>query len=288
MRASALRAALAGAAVAACLGCAGAPAAGPEPPSSRIPPGAKYVALGSSFASGLGLPPIVDEGCERSGGNYARKVADALRLDLTDVTCFGARTEHIEYAPQDAGGTRPPQVDSLTADTALVTLTVGGNDVGYTRMVGDQACSTRSECAGIAPDEEGVRRALETIADKLVGTLYTITTRAPRATVLLVTYPQIVPSSGETCEAIALSAEQARFSATAGQRLDQAFRDAAARSGVQLVDSYPASEGHSACSPEPWVSGHVPSTAASGAAAFHPTVAGMRAQAELIIAALPR
>lgn len=290
-RSRSARAALLWVATAVCLACTAGTAAAPEekplapPPPALVPPGARYVALGSSFASGLGLAPVVDEGCGRSGGNYARLVADSLGLALTDVTCFGARTEHIEYAPQEAGGTRPPQSDALTPDTALVTLTIGGNDVGLTRLLEDQACSARSECPGIAPDEEGVRRELEKIGDKLVNTLYTITTKAPRATVLLVTYPQIVPQSGDTCAAVALTREQAGLAAAAGDRLDRAFRDAAARAAVRMVDSYRSGEGHSACGPgEPWVSGYAP----GGPAGFHPTAAGMRAQADLIIAELGR
>lgn len=250
--------------------------------------GARYVALGSSFASGLGLPPVVDEGCGRSAGNYPRIVADALQLELIDMSCFGARLENVEYAPQEAGDTRPAQLDAVTPDTAVVTLTIGGNDVGYTRVLGDQACSARAECPGISADEDGVRSELETIGDKLAVTLDTIAAKAPDATVLLVTYPQIVPSSGATCAMIALTAEQARFSATAGARLDRAFRDAATRTGARLVDSYRASEGHSACSAdEPWVTGYLPHTPA-GPAAFHPTASGMRAQAELVVAALRR
>jgi hypothetical protein len=55
---------------------------------------ARYVALGSCpFISGLELPPIVDDGCRRSGRNYVRRVADALRLELADITCFDTRTE---------------------------------------------------------------------------------------------------------------------------------------------------------------------------------------------------
>lgn len=145
-----------------------------------------------------------------------------LRLDLVDVSCAGARTENVEYAPQQAEGTRPAQLDAVNPETALVTLTVGGNDVGYPRVLDDQACSTRSQCPGISPDEDGVLRELDTLDDKLVNTLYAITTKAPNATVLLVSYPQILPSSGETCDAVALTPDQARFSAAAAQQLDGA------------------------------------------------------------------
>lgn len=279
-------------AVAACMGCAAPPdstvaAAVDVPPApAAAEAGADYVALGSSFASGPGLPPVVDEGCGRSGANYAHQVADALQLRLTDVSCLGARTENVEYKPQENDRVRPAQLDAVTPDTDLVTLTIGGNDIGYTTALDDHACSARSECPGVSVDEEAVLRGLETIADKLVVTVETIRAAAPQATVLLVTYPQIVPASGTSCAAIALTAEQAAFHATVGARLNTAFHDAARRTGVQLVDSYHAGEGHTACAADdPWVSGYLPFTL-GGPAAFHPTASGMHGMAQLVLAAL--
>ena len=49
-----------------------------------------YVALGSSFASGPGIDPLLDARCGRSGSNYAHLVAERLGYDLVDVTCGGA------------------------------------------------------------------------------------------------------------------------------------------------------------------------------------------------------
>jgi hypothetical protein len=60
-----------------------------------IPAGSRYVAMGSSFAAGPGLVPRVPGGPRRAGrstGNYAHLVAQALGLDLHDVTFSGATT----------------------------------------------------------------------------------------------------------------------------------------------------------------------------------------------------
>src|SRR5580693_568311 len=95
-----------------------------------IEPGARYVAMGSSFAAGPGLKPRAPGSPRRAGRsavNYAHLVADRLGLELTDVTYSGATTQDILAG---APG-KPPQLDAVTADTRLVTLTAGGNDVGY-------------------------------------------------------------------------------------------------------------------------------------------------------------
>jgi lysophospholipase L1-like esterase len=89
------------------------------------------VAMGSSFAAGPGLPSRVPGSPRRAGrstGNYAHLLAGPLGLDLHDVTFSGATTGDL-LRPSAAG--QPAQLDAVTADTALVTITAGGNDVGY-------------------------------------------------------------------------------------------------------------------------------------------------------------
>ncbi|MGI8451271.1 MAG: GDSL-type esterase/lipase family protein, partial [Streptosporangiaceae bacterium] len=98
---------------------------------SEIPAGSRYVAMGSSFAAGPGIPvraPGSPRRAGRSASNYAHVVARALGLDLHDVTYSGATTSDI-LRPSAAG--RAAQLDAVTPATRLVTLTAGGNDVGY-------------------------------------------------------------------------------------------------------------------------------------------------------------
>ncbi|MFE4718766.1 GDSL-type esterase/lipase family protein, partial [Streptomyces sp. NPDC056728] len=87
----------------------------------------RYVALGDSYSSGLGIPDEVDSNCGRSNSNYPSLVAGALNAaGVTDVTCAGADTSDMA-GPQDS---TPPQLDALRPDTTLVTLGIGGNDLG--------------------------------------------------------------------------------------------------------------------------------------------------------------
>ncbi|MEU5049105.1 GDSL-type esterase/lipase family protein [Streptomyces sp. NPDC021096] len=98
--------------------------------SAGVPRGAKYVAMGSSFAAGPGITPTKPgspAACGRSADNYASKVAARFGLALTDVTCSGA-TANILTTGQHG---RPPQISAVTADTRLVTVTIGGSDVNY-------------------------------------------------------------------------------------------------------------------------------------------------------------
>lgn len=102
-------------------------------------PGAKYVALGSSFAAGPGVATQLGT-CGRSDHNYSHLVAAELGLTLTDVSCSGATIPNIVNSTQrDAA----PQIDAVSRDTALVTVTIGGNDIRFT--------SSTFACAGKAP-----------------------------------------------------------------------------------------------------------------------------------------
>ena len=97
------------------------------PIGSSLAPGDRYVALGSSIASGFGIS-VQSTDCGRSNRNYPNLVAARYRLELIDVTCGAAVIPNVVDTPQ---GTHPPQITALTPDTKLVTVTVGGNDIGY-------------------------------------------------------------------------------------------------------------------------------------------------------------
>ena len=105
--------------------------------------GAKYVALGSSYAAGPGIPTQSGGICTRSSHNYPSLVAAKLQLSLVDVSCSGATTANVLTTSL---GPNPPQIDAVTSDASLVTFTVGGNDIGYTATafscgIGEAACA---------------------------------------------------------------------------------------------------------------------------------------------------
>jgi lysophospholipase L1-like esterase len=256
-----------------------------------------YVALGSSFASGPGIDPIIDAGCGRSGNNYAHLVADRLGYDLIDVTSGGATVDDIVARPQTlmTGGTVPPQIEAIVPHTDLVTVTVGGNDFGYLRTI--LGCSYRADPEGTPVearpffgtpiDPAVVAAALEALPAKVTGLVTAVRERAPRALVVLVDYLTVVPEPGSGGTALPLTDEDLRLCGDVGRRLAAATAEAARRSRADLVEASAASRDHHAGSAEPWVTGwEFGDVRAGGVAPYHPNAAGMRAVADLLVARL--
>jgi lysophospholipase L1-like esterase len=109
------------------VGCAGQQAAG-----SGLVEGLNYVALGDSVAAAPGVPdPALPAGCHKSTNNYPAVLARQLHVKtFHDVTCSGATTADITgQAQQTDDGPVPPQIDALDANTALITITIGANDI---------------------------------------------------------------------------------------------------------------------------------------------------------------
>src|SRR3954447_4121541 len=99
--------------------------------------GGRYIALGDSFTAGPLIPhrhgtPIA---CLRSDHNYPALVARLLEpAAFTDVSCSAATTEDMTRAQPVLFGHNIPQLDAVTRDSTLVTIGIGGNDIGYSRI----------------------------------------------------------------------------------------------------------------------------------------------------------
>ena len=113
-----------------------------------------YVALGDSYTSGPLIPDQTGQplGCLRSDRNYPRLVAAALGLSLTDVSCSGADTNDMVNAQGVTPGPNPPQFNALSADTDIVTLGIGGNDIGFSSIVTDCIAFLPISAAVCQPD----------------------------------------------------------------------------------------------------------------------------------------
>lgn len=287
MRAAAIGLVLTSMALAACGGDDGggddtresaAPSSSPAPEAAETAgtpsPGARYVALGSSFAAGAGIEPQGPE-CGRSGRNYANLVAQELDLELVEASCGGAVTANIIDTPQ---GAAPPQIDAVTADTALITVTVGGNDLGYaaTASACDDPASSCAEGAALPEDR------LSQLRESLTSMIGALRERAPEATVVLVTYPRLVTDG--TCDQLTYAPEEVEVVRFVGERLQEAFLDVADATGVLVADPYGVEGDHGPCAEggDRWING---STAGDGAT-HHPTSAGHAAMAELVLESL--
>ncbi|WBQ08115.1 SGNH/GDSL hydrolase family protein [Kribbella sp. CA-293567] len=256
-----------------------------------ITPGSRYVALGSSFAAGPGIKPIVDKAAGRSASNYPHLVAEALGLELTDVTYSGATTATILRDRQDDA---PPQLDAVGPETALVTITAGGNDLEYIgTFVRGSLMNTLAKPAGLLGKRVANRvRArvsylkdpaqYDAVAASLTEIVLAVRERAPQSRILLVDYLTVAGPATRARLDVPLNEEQLPSVVMMADGLAKAFATAAERTGAGLVTASAASLDHAVGSPEPWVTGF----RLRGGAPYHPTAAGMAAVAELIVAEL--
>ncbi len=243
----------------------------------------RYVALGSSMAAGPGIKPSVPGapfGSGRSARNYAHLVAEQLHLDLVDVTFSGATTANVLTERQRSA---PPQIEALDGSEEFVTITIGGNDVGYVPLLmGAALPALVRKLPSIREllDRDAREKALDGIGDALHAVGTAVRQRAPRARVIFVDYLTLLPTAGEP--APPLSAEHVELGRFVALRLEQATATAAHATGCEVVRAGQASREHHAWSTEPW-------TVGAGwplpwrPAPFHPNAAGMRAAADLIV-----
>ncbi|MFF4651975.1 SGNH/GDSL hydrolase family protein [Streptomyces sp. NPDC001380] len=292
----------------------GSPAASPAataapPPASRGGAPAlrgSYVALGDSYTSGPRIPPQhgTPEGCERSGRNYPALVARALRVpaaDFRDVSCSGAVIADLASPQGVPGGANPAQFSALSPRTALVTVGIGGNDVGFIQVL------TRCVQAGVmrglglgggsaAPCRDSytpaglglLQRRIDTAGRDLEAALGEVRRRAPHARVLVLGYPELVPASGAgtACSSLmGLAPGDVAFLHDHERRLDAALRRAAGAAGARYVDTRTPSRGRDACSPAAvrWIE---PLSPASAAAPVHPNARGERGMADAVLRSL--
>ncbi|MDQ2626491.1 MAG: SGNH/GDSL hydrolase family protein, partial [Actinomycetota bacterium] len=160
----------------------------------------RYVALGSSMAAGPGIRPVVP-GAPRPAGrsvrNYPHLVARALNLDLVDVTFSGATTAHLLTERQHGA---PPQLEALDGSETLVTITIGGNDVGYVPLLMAAALLPRAARllapVGTLFDHRERQRALDGVESSLRAVGAAVRNRAPQARVFFVDYLTLLPPAG--------------------------------------------------------------------------------------------
>lgn len=247
-------------------GLALAGCAHPAPPRP-----AHYVALGSSYAAGTaigGIKPGTPERCGRSPLNYATLLASRLHLDLADASCGGAVTAHL-LGPWDE---LPAQISALRPDTALVTITGGGNDVGFVRNLFAASCDSGPNCAQPMQVTEQDWAATERGLRQIVAVIHE---RSPNARIVFVDYLTVVPQ-GRTCAALKLDEAEARAAVASAERLALITARVAQETGSALLPASRLSAQHTACDPEPW------SVAGPGSASgtpWHPNAAGHAAVA---------
>lgn len=211
-------------------GMASAPAAA-DPPAEGTGP---YVALGDSYSSGEGVPPFADGTdepdnlCHRSLAAYPHLVgdlSDEVPDELVFAACSGAAIPNFYSPGSDIAPDEPAQLDAVTAnpDASLVTLGIGGNDIGFVPILTEclRVDTTIGTPIQVNPDysEEGCDTQLTETGPRKVAELLTgltgpdgelldcggaacslpqllddIAAGAPDARIVVVGYPQILPA----------------------------------------------------------------------------------------------
>jgi len=250
-----------------------------------------YVALGDSYAAGPIIPvPIKPWGCLKSSNNYAHMLASTYSLTLRDATCSGAETDDM-WAPQgvDPDGPNPAQFDSLSADVALVTLQIGGNDIGFGGIAETcaRAAFAQQSCESqyVHGTDDELRDRIADTGPKVAAVIQEIHTRAPSAKVLVLGYPGIFEfGPTASCPAMLLGESDSMYLRGIQEALNGMIADAAAANGATYVDVYNPSAGKTACDLPVlrWIEPIVPVNAA---APIHPNINGMAGMAGLVATA---
>jgi len=258
-----------------------------------------FVALGDSFAAGDLIPRSpsgTPAGCLRSSHSYGADAAAALGMTrYVNAACTGATTADMTRPQSVLLGTNPPQLSFLAPDDSVVTLTIGGDDIGFLGILETCANLGLTDLFGNPCQRhytnggtDQLLAAINATAPKVAGVLQQIHARAPGARVLLVGYPDILPSTGDGCwPLVPFAFGDVPYLRTIEIDVNQMLASAAAADGATFVDTYTATTGHDACQPASVkdVEGLLPT---SPAYPFHPNQRGQQIMADQVLAALGR
>jgi lysophospholipase L1-like esterase len=220
-----------------------------------------YVALGDSYSSGVGAGDYISSSgsCERSTKAYPEQWAGAnAPATFVSVACSGATTADVLSS----------QVSALNARTTLVSITIGGNDAGFSSVMETCVLLPTSSCLNaVAAAEAFIATQLPGLLDQ---TLRTIATDAPNAKVVVLGYPELYDlSKSGTC--IGLSTSDRVALNQGADELDAALQAAAARANDTFADVRGQFAGHEICDSGSWLQS-VDIFAISSS--YHPTAAG--------------
>jgi lysophospholipase L1-like esterase len=231
----------------------------------------QYVALGDSYSSGVGTREFYEEPgeCDRGPNAYPPKVAAAKSYTLSFQACSGAKTTEVNEK----------QLGTLSATTSLVTITIGGNDAGFSNVIIN--CALYYFTCGSAISE-----ANEFIKNKLPGLLETtykdIRAKATTAKVVVLGYPKLFTKEGKTCNVNFLTSGNEKKMNESAELLDSVIKARAEAAKFTFVNPTSAFESHEVCSSSEWLNGQSDPLSES----YHPNVAGQAEFTSLIEAVL--
>jgi lysophospholipase L1-like esterase len=270
----------------------------------------EYVALGDSYSSGEGawdyeegtdfddrddLWPFNDDEedhnrCHRSAHAYSQVLSDNNHFagGTTFVACSGAEIPDLGNA-NDGNTGEDAQYDALDDDTSLVTISIGGNDLGFADVVKDCIINGAGGVGFIDSCQEKhdqrIEDKLPELAQQLLEQYQEIRRRAPNARIVIVGYPQLfVDNPSDDYHDLLYKEDQVWMNQKAAE-LNAMLREVARQAGVEFVDPTEAFHGHEIGSDDPWINDldlGGPGFSIADPSSFHPNAAGHQALADLV------
>ncbi|HEX5309307.1 MAG TPA: SGNH/GDSL hydrolase family protein [Solirubrobacteraceae bacterium] len=231
----------------------------------------QYVALGDSYSSGVGSRVFYEEPgeCDRSPYAYGPKIAANRGYTLNFEACSGAKTTEVNSN----------QLSHLSSTTSLVTITIGGNDAGFSNVIIN--CALYYFTCGSA-----IKEANEFIEKKLPALLETtykdISSRATTALVVVLGYPKLFTKEGTTCNVNFLTSENEKKMNTSAELLDKVIKSRAEAAKFTFVNPTAPFESHEVCASVEWLNGQSNPLSES----YHPNQSGQAEFTSLIEAVL--
>jgi lysophospholipase L1-like esterase len=201
----------------------------------------QYVALGDSFSSGVGTGSYtLSASCRRGVYAYPWLISQQRpNTSLTFVACSGAATSDLMAS----------QIQSVTGDTDIVSVTIGGNDIGFAALI--LQC-TLADCSAAL---DNTRSTLGSFLTSRLDTVYAaIESRAPTASVVVLGYPRMFSSIG-CFGTFGISSTERTKANQLADALDQLIGARATSFGFTYKSAIAPFMGHAVCSFSPWLNG---------------------------------
>ncbi|MFG3495942.1 SGNH/GDSL hydrolase family protein [Streptomyces sp. NPDC047928] len=279
----------------------------------------KWVALGDSYTAGV-IPAAGDtfevprDGCERTDRSYPQVIDRDLGslFDLTNISCGGATVENVTFKSQEPIGRQlppfsqdpdypfppvPAQSEAVGPDTDVITVGAGGNTLGFADILfqclrwGGGGDGAGTPCKDALADD--IPSRLTKVSGDYDEMLKVLHERAPRAKILAVGYPTVIPQDTSTCRYNNLE----QFGSITRGDLDWLRTDvleplnkaieksAGSQDAASFVDLYGPSANHSVCDTDKWVEG-VFTRVPDQPAFVHPNAQGHRNTADRVTTAM--
>jgi len=203
----------------------------------------KYVALGDSYSSGVGAGSYIGSSgsCDRSTKAYSALWDTANQpAAYASVACSGATTSTVISG----------QLSALHSATTLVSITIGGNDVGFSSTMETCVLSSTSSC--VKAIDAGEAKIANQLPGELNSVLGDIRADAPNARVVVLDYPELYDLS-KSSSCIGLSTTDRTDLNQAADELDSQVQAAAGRFGDVFADVRSAFAGHEICDSGSWL-----------------------------------